>query len=157
VCFSPSRYNEFDPGIEGGIMAKALVRYTGGMQFLGISESGHVAAVDASTEGHGGDTAPRPTELLLIAQGSCSGMDVVSILKKQRVRFDRLEIDLDGQKTEEDPKYIANVQITYRIWGEDIDEAKFKKAIELSLGKYCTVSNTMKSKISFDYEINPKG
>ena len=138
-------------------MAKAVVRYTGGMQFLGISESGHAVVVDAGVDGHGADTAPRPTELLMIAQGSCSGMDVVSILKKQRVSFDRLEIELDGHKTEEYPKFIDKVKINYRIWGTEVDEAKFKKAIELSLEKYCTVSSTMKSKVSYDYQINPKG
>ncbi|MBI3461282.1 OsmC family protein [Candidatus Acetothermia bacterium] len=138
-------------------MAKAVVRYTGGMQFLGISGSGHSVVIDSSVEGHGNDTGARPTELLLVAQGSCSGMDVVSILTKQRVRFDRLEIDLDGHKTTEYPTFIDTVKIIYRIWGEEIDEEKFKKAIELSLEKYCTVSTTMKSKISYEYEINSKG
>jgi putative redox protein len=138
-------------------MAKAMVRYTGGMQFLGISNSSHSVVLDADIDGHGNDTGARPTELLLIAQGACSGMDVVSILKKQRVRFDRLEMELDGHRTEEFPKHIDTVKIIYRIWGAEVDEEKFKKAIELSLEKYCTVSNTMKSKISFDYQINPKG
>jgi putative redox protein len=138
-------------------MAKAVVRYTGGMQFLGISESGHSVVADASIEGHGADTAARPTELLMIAQGSCSGMDVVSILKKQRMNFDRLEIELDGRKTEEHPKFIDKVKINYRIWGKEVDEEKFKKAIELSLEKYCSVSNTMKSEVSYEYQINPKG
>jgi putative redox protein len=126
------------------------------MQFLGISDSSHAVVVDAGAEGHGNDTGPRPTELLMIAQGSCTGMDIISILKKQRVRFDRLEIELDGQTQLGPPKWVESVELTYRIWGEELDEEKLKKAIELSLQKYCTVSNTMKSQLTYKYQINPR-
>lgn len=136
-------------------MSKAKVRWTGGMQFVGIPNSGHAVLVDAAEEVGGLDSAPRPTELLLIAQGGCTGMDVVSILRKMKVDFSDFEMELDGERTEEHPKFIKKIHIIYKIWG-DVPEDKFKKAIELSLDKYCSVANTLKgrAKITYSYEIS---
>jgi putative redox protein len=127
------------------------------MQFLGVAGSGHTAVVDAAEEGGGLDSAPRPTELLLIAEGGCTGMDVVSVLKKMKVDFSDFEMEISGERTEEHPKYIKKVHIVYKIWG-NVPEENFKKAIDLSLEKYCTVANTLKGKaaISYEYQINPK-
>jgi len=127
------------------------------MQFVGIPRSGHAVLVDAAEEAGGFNSAPRPTELLLIAQGGCTGMDVVSILRKMRVDFNDFEMEIDGERTEEHPKFIKKIHIVYKIWG-DVPEEKFKKAIELSLEKYCSVANTLRGKadITYSYEINPK-
>ncbi len=127
------------------------------MQFVGIPNSGHAVLVDASEEVGGLDSAPRPTELLLIAQGGCTGMDVVSVLRKMKVDFSDFEMEVEGERTEEHPKFIKKIHIVYKIWG-DVPEDKLKKAIELSLEKYCSVANTLngKAEITYSYEINPK-
>lgn len=137
-------------------MPNARVKWTGGMQFLGVAGSGHAVALDAAEEGGGRDSAPRPTELLMIAQGGCTGMDVVSILRKMKVPVDHFEMEVEGETTAEHPKYLKKIRIVYRIWG-NVSEENFKKAIELSLEKYCTVANTLKGKteFSYDYQINP--
>lgn len=137
-------------------MPKAKVRWSGGLQFVGIPSSGHAVLVDAAEDVGGLDSAPRPVELLLIAQGGCSGMDVVSILRKMKVDFSDFEIELEGERTEEHPRFIKRIHLVYKIWG-NVPEEKFKKAIDLSLEKYCTVANTLRGKadITYSYEINP--
>lgn len=137
-------------------MPSTRVRWTGGMQFVGIPNSGHAVLLDAAKEGGGLDSAPRPTELLLIAQGGCTGMDVVAILRKMKVDFSDFEMEIEGERSEEHPKFIKKIHIVYKIWG-DVPEERFKKAIELSLDKYCSVGNTLKGKaeITYSYEINP--
>ncbi len=137
-------------------MASATVRLVDGMQFVGISESGHAVVLDAVEDVGGHDTGARPTELLLIALGGCTGMDVVSILRKMQVTFTRFEMDVQGERAAEYPKYFTKIRVIYKIWG-DVPEEKLKKAIDLSLEKYCTVSNSLKPKaeVSYEYQINP--
>jgi putative redox protein len=74
-----------------------------------------------------------------------------------RQNFTNFEIQLKAERAQEYPKALKNVSLTYRVWG-DVEEDKFKKAIDLSLEKYCGVSNTLKPKVEIDYEyqINPK-
>ncbi len=137
-------------------MASATVRLVDGMQFVGISESGHAVVLDSIEDVGGHDTGARPTELLLIALGGCTGMDVVSILRKMQVTFTRFEMDVQGERASEHPKYFTKIRVIYKIWG-DVPEEKLKKAIDLSLEKYCTVSNSLKprAEVSYEYQINP--
>lgn len=138
-------------------MANAKVRFVDGMQFVGVADSGHAVVLDAVEDVGGHNTGPHPMELLLIALGGCTGMDVVSILRKMQVSFTRFEMEINGeQRTEEYPKYYKKIRVLYKIWG-DVHEEKLKRAIELSLEKYCSVSNTMKPKaeVIYEYQINP--
>ncbi|MFQ6033331.1 MAG: OsmC family protein, partial [Candidatus Bipolaricaulia bacterium] len=77
---------------------KARVTLNEGMQFVGNSESGHAVLLDAAPEVGGTDTALRPMEFLLISLGGCTGMDVVSILRKMRVEWERFEILLEAER-----------------------------------------------------------
>lgn len=137
-------------------MPDATVRFVNGMQFVGISGSGHAVAMDAPTDVGGTATGPTPMEMVLIALGGCTGMDVVSILRKMQVNFTRFEMAIHGERAPEYPKNFTKIQIVYKIWG-DIPEEKIKRAIDLSLEKYCSVSNSLKPKaeISYTYQINP--
>jgi len=137
-------------------MPSATIRFVDGMQFVATSGSGHAVVMDTTEDVGGHDTGPRPMEMVLIALGGCTGMDVVSILRKMQVPFTRFEMAVDGERTAEYPKYFTKIKVIYRIWG-DVPEEKLKKAIELSLGKYCSVSNSLKPRadISYEYQINP--
>ncbi|MCI2429647.1 OsmC family protein [Candidatus Acetothermia bacterium] len=137
-------------------MYEATVRYVDGMQFVGLSGSGHAVVLDAAEDNNGQDSGPRPTELLLIATGGCTGMDVVSILKKMQIVFTKFEMKVEGERAPEPPRYFTNVHIVYRVWG-DLPEEKLKRAIELSLEKYCSVSQSLRprAQISYSYLINP--
>ncbi len=137
-------------------MPSATVRFVDGMQFVATSGSGHAVVMDTTEDVGGHDTGPRPMEMVLIALGGCTGMDVVSILRKMQVHFTRFEMDIQGERAPEHPKYFTTIKVIYKIWG-DVPEEKLKKAIDLSLEKYCSVSNSLKPKaeVSYEYRINP--
>lgn len=137
-------------------MPGATVRFVDGMQFVGTSASGHAVVMDAPTDVGGTDTGPTPMEMVLVALGGCTGMDVVSILRKMQVPFTRFEMAIQGERAPEYPKNFTKIQIVYKVWG-DVPEEKVKRAIDLSLEKYCSVSNSLKPKaeISYTYQINP--
>jgi putative redox protein len=114
--------------------------WQGKMKFTGAAWSGHQVTMDAGTEVGGDDSAVRPMETVLIGLAGCTGMDVVSLLKKMRVDFTGLELNIRADKTEEHPHTFSRIDIEYVIRGPDIDPSKLERAIELSQDKYCSVS-----------------
>ena len=94
-----------------------------------------------------------PKALLLAGLAGCSGIDVVDILKKMKVEFSDFTIDAEAEQTEEHPKVFKDILITYRIKTAGDNEMKVKKAIELSLDKYCGVSAMLKKNSDIDYKI----
>jgi putative redox protein len=137
-------------------MAKAKVRYTGdGLQFVGSGNSGPAVVMDADTEVGGHNTGARPMELLLIGIGGCTGMDVVSILKKKKEKVTGLEINVDGKKAEEYPQKFTNIDIEYVVRGKNLKEEAVKRALQLSMDKYCSVKASLEggAKITFKYRI----
>jgi len=136
-------------------MKRASVKWIEKMKFVGVTPSCHHVAMDAVPEVGGDNSAPRPADLLLVALGGCTGMDVVSILRKMRVEFKSLEILVDGEPRKEHPKYFEKIHVKYILMGKALDESKVKTAIELSEEKYCSVSALLKkgTELTFDYEI----
>ncbi len=109
------------------------------MQFKG-QVNGHSLTMDADAQFGGGDAGPRPKPLLLVSLGGCTGMDVVSLLEKMRVEFSDLQIDVEGDLTDEHPKYYHAIRIHYQLKADEKDLPKIEKAINLSQDKYCGVS-----------------
>jgi putative redox protein len=134
---------------------KAKVTYVKGLQFIGDASSGHAVIMDGDTSVGGENTAPRPMELLLIAAGGCSGMDVISILKKKKQAVTGLEINVSGQKAEEYPKKFTGVTLEFNIKGRNIEESAVKRAVELSMTKYCSVKAALEgsAEIKYSYTI----
>jgi putative redox protein len=139
-------------------MPSGKVVWNRGLQFAGTSGSGHGIVVDAKPEKGGFGAGPSNTELVLIALCGCTGMDVVSILRKKRVEFDDFEVAAEGAISSDLPQRFTEIGLVYRIWGDDVPEPELKRAIELSKEKYCTVANTLngRAEISYRYEINPE-
>jgi putative redox protein len=133
-------------------MAKAKVRWVEGLQFVGSPPSNHAIILDGTEKGGGADSAIHPGELLLVALAGCTGMDVISILKKMRVDVKEFEVRVDAEAAEEHPKAWKKIHLTYQVAGEDIPEDKLKHAIELSQNKYCPVTATLKSSVEPTYE-----
>src|SRR5690554_2390404 len=102
--------------------------------------------------GAGNDNLPTPMETLLMAVGGCSGIDVVSTLAKMRQPLTSLAIAISGRRREEHPRYFETILLTYRIRG-DVEESKARRAIELSLEKYCSVSNALKPQAQVTYQL----
>jgi putative redox protein len=94
-----------------------------------------------------------PKALLLSGLAGCSGIDVVDILLKKRVIFSDLNIDVEAEQTDEHPKVFKDIFITYTIRTDAENENKVKKAIELSLEKYCGVSAMLKKNSPIHYKL----
>ena len=123
-------------------MGKTTVTLVEGMQFVGKGERGHGVLMDASLKGGGSDSAATPLEAFLCALGGCTGMDVISILRKMRTAPTSLQIEITDERAAEHPKVITKLHIIYRVTGA-VPEVNLKKAIELSLSKYCPITNTL--------------
>ena len=94
-----------------------------------------------------------PKALLLSALAACSGIDVVDILTKMRVEFSALEIDTEAEQTTELPKVFKDITITYKLKTDKANEEKIRKAIDLSLNKYCGVSAMLKKNSAIHYNL----
>lgn len=136
-------------------MVEARVKYVDGLQFVGEASSGHAIIMDGDIEVGGKDTGLRPMELLLIGIGGCSGMDIVSILKKKKEDVTGLEINIKGEKAENYPKKFTDIAIEFVVKGRNISEEAVKRAVNLSMERYCSVKATLEgsAKISFSYRI----
>ena len=108
--------------------------------------------MDASTEAGGRDSAARPVEVLLCGLGGCTGMDVVSILRKMRTEPTALRIEIDDERAPDHPKTLTKLHLTYVVEG-DVPEENVAKAVELSLTKYCPISNTLAGVVPMTSEI----
>jgi putative redox protein len=109
--------------------------------------------LDAAPAVGGKDLGPRPKPLLLVSLGGCTGMDVVSILNKMRVKFDALDIQVSGELTEEHPKYYHKLHIKYLFRGKDLPMDKLEKAVNLSQERYCGVSEMLRKAATIETEI----
>ena len=136
-------------------MSKAKVTYVNGMQFVGEADSGHAIVMDGTPDVGGRNTGLRPTELLLIGIGGCSGMDIVSILKKKKQDVKGVEINVDGRKADSYPQKFTEIQLEFVITGRNISEEAVKRAVQLSMEKYCSVKATLEgsAKINYSYKI----
>lgn len=94
-----------------------------------------------------------PKALLLTGLAGCSGIDVVEILEKMRVPFANLEIDAEAEQTEEHPRVFKTIHLTYKVKTEEENREKVRKAIDLSLEKYCGVAAMLKKNSAIEYSI----
>lgn len=115
--------------------------------------NGHRLTIDALTESGGHDEGPRPKNLMLLALAGCTGMDVVSILKKMRVELTSFDVDVIADMTEEHPKHYTHMHIRYIFSGHDLPMDKLQKAIDLSQERYCGVSFMYRKAMKITHEI----
>ncbi|HVT85584.1 MAG TPA: OsmC family protein [Chitinophagaceae bacterium] len=128
-------------------MIKTITRWKKDHQFEAEHQGNKINIDGAARNGHG------PKALLLSALAGCSGIDLVDILAKMRVSFSSLEMEVDTTQTEEPPKVYKDILIIYKIKTDQQNEEKVKKAIELSLEKYCGVSAMLKKNSSINYKL----
>jgi len=121
--------------------ARAIL--SGLMHFDGVAGSGHTVAMDATADVGGTDSGPTPMELPLVALAGCTGMDVISILRKKRQQVIGYEVVVHGIRAEEHPKVYTQITVEHVVTGRNVDPAAVARAIELSETKYCGVSKTL--------------
>ncbi len=124
------------------------MRWLRDLQFEG-SSSGHPAIlVDGD-----GKAATSPVELLLLAAATCTASDVVIILQKQRVKLESLEIAMRGTRREEEPRRYTAIAFHFAVRGAGADDVKVRRAVDLSLEKYCSVVASLAPDIAISYDI----
>jgi len=114
---------------------EAKVKWVDGLKFLGESNSGHSVVMD----GNGGATAPSPMEMVLMAAGGCSSVDVVSGLKKENQKIHGCEAKLSAERRETAPRIFTSVNIHFVVTGEDLEQELVARVTADSLEKYCSV------------------
>ncbi|MDY0104166.1 MAG: OsmC family protein [Lentimicrobium sp.] len=127
-------------------------QWNGNMQFDALVGDHHVI-MDASPEVGGTNEGPRPKALMLASLAGCTGMDVISILKKMRIEPKTFNINIEAEVTEEHPKHYSSMHLIYEFSGDGLDEDKLRKAIELSQDRYCGVSVVYRKAMPVTYEI----
>jgi putative redox protein len=120
---------------------KAIVQMKGDNVFIVTTPSGHEITIDTDSARH---SAPSPMELLLVALGSCTAVDVVSILRKKREQVTDYRVEVSGQRREEHPRSYKRMEVHHIVTGRNISERSVAQAIALSEEKYCSVAATLR-------------
>jgi putative redox protein len=127
-------------------------KWLGNMAFEAES-NGHKIVLDAGSEVGGENRGPRPKPLMLVALAGCTGMDVISILKKMRVEVEKFNVRVEGDLTEEHPKHYYKMHVVFEFTGKNLPMDKLKRAVELSEDRYCGVSAVYKKTMGLTSEI----
>lgn len=114
--------------------------------FRGGAEGGPQVMIDGDNA-----AAPGPMLSLLLAAGSCTGSDIVLIMEKMRVALRGLRIEVSGTRREEHPRRYVAIRFEFHLAGEGLDEARARRAIDLSLEKYCSVVASLAPDIDVTY------
>ena len=132
-------------------MGTATVKWIQGKQFVGIDSTQHSVVLSTADEGVG----IKPSDLLLIAVGSCTAVDVVEILTKKRMPLTRLEIRVSGEQDQDPPWTFRKIHMHFTVGGLNLTEKAVTQAIQLSEEKYCSVAATLRdtAQITTDFEI----
>ena len=116
----------------------ASLSFESGMRFRARVRE-HELVLDASPSVGGGDAAPSPMDLQLLAVAGCAAMDVVSILRKMREEVTSYDVDVSGETEEEHPRRYHSIAIVHRFAGPALGEDSVRRAIFLSMSRYCPV------------------
>jgi putative redox protein len=132
-------------------MGKVSVRWVTGEQFIGTDSTQHSVVLSTPEEGIG----MKPSELMLVALGSCTAVDVVGILEKKHTPLTGLEITVNGEQDADPPWAFRKIQIHYKMRGEGLTPIGVEQAIHLSEEKYCSVAATVRgvAEITTSFEI----
>ncbi len=134
-------------------MKVALYRKNKRFHFEASGSSSVLVSIDANAAAGGNDLGARPMELILMALGGCSAIDVISMLKKQRLELDDLQIQVEGERAEGAiPAVFTKIHITYEASGA-VKREKIEQAIALSIDKYCSVTAMLKNAVEISWSL----
>src|SRR5438132_2494091 len=135
---------------------KATIHFAGNDFFVGVTPSGHAQVIETDSARA---SAATPMELLLLALGSCTGVDVIEILKKKRQQVTAYRIEVSGDRREEFPKSYTRLYVKHIVRGRHLSEQAVAHAVELAETKHCSVAATLRgsAEIVTSYEIAEEG
>ncbi len=124
------------------------------MTFVAETGSGHTVVMDGPPDHGGQNLAARPMEMILVGLGGCSAFDIVDILKKSRQPIKDCQVMLKAERADEIPAVFTKIHMHYIIAGQTLKENQVKRAVELSVNKYCSVVKMLRDNvdITYDYE-----
>ena len=131
-----------------GEVKRVTLTWRSGLVFSGGEADGPATMIDGDNV-----EAPGPMLTLLLAAGACSGSDVVMILQKMRQPARALRIELGGTRRESEPRRYTAIHFHYHVAGDGLDEGRVRRAIELSLEKYCSVVHSLAPDIHVTHEL----
>jgi putative redox protein len=106
----------------------------------GLRFAGHSGSFDLTIDSGPGAVAPNPVRLLMLALGACTGMDVISILRKKRLTVTGYSIAVSGERRAEHPRTFTSLEVIHRVRGPGVPAAAVEEAVRLSATRYCTVN-----------------
>lgn len=127
----------------------AQLRWRRALEFEGSTPDGPTTTIDGA-----GKAGPGPMPALLITAAACASTDVVTMLEKMRVKLKSLTVDVTGTRREEEPRRYVAIQLTYRLNGEGLDDEKARRAVDLSIKKYCSVIHSLAPDIRVTYDVD---
>lgn len=130
-----------------------LIKQSEPFHFVAFNEEGQSVHMDASPEIGGTDKGVRPMQMIIMGLGGCSGIDVCNILKKQKQEFSRFTIEVDAtRRSEPEPKIFEHIVLKFIFEGA-VNPAKAKRAVDLSIEKYCSVSEILRQSAEIEYQV----
>ena len=121
-----------------------------GLRFRGAGTGPTTPEIEIDGDG---EVGPSPMLTLLLAAAGCSAADVVVMLEKMRAGLTHLAIEVEGVRRETDPRRYDALHLRYLMQGEALDAAKAERAVDLSIGKYCSVLHSLAPDIALSYDI----
>lgn len=133
---------------------KINAQWTGGMAYASKGDvSGYEVTMDASSQVGGSDGGPRPMEMLLHGIAGCMGIDLNVIMRHSMDKIQAIEIEIDGERAETEPKRFTHVEVVVKIKGE-VSEKVAQRAVKLSADKYCSAINSLNATVDTKLELN---
>jgi putative redox protein len=132
-------------------LKEAIVKQVQGTTLIARADSAHWVVMDGSPTFGGCNAGSSPKELLLMALGGCTAMDVIPVLHKKRSAVENVEIHVSGNVRDEHPQVFTDIHVEYIFRGIGIDAADVEHAIELSTTKYCAVSAMLREGVSITH------
>ena len=115
----------------------AEVKWIAGNRLEGVSDSRYKTSMDSAPTGA---TAPTPMEYVLMSLCGCTMMDIVPIVEKMRKKIVKFTVKAEAKRAESHPKKFIEANLAYEIISPDLTEEEFRRAVELSQDKYCSVA-----------------
>jgi putative redox protein len=129
------------------------VKWDCAMLFRGCTPEATSIMMDAHPEHGGTNAGPTPMDTLLMALAGCTGMDVIAILKKMRAPVERFAINVHAERAADPPRVLTKIHLRYVASGQGLDAAQVRRAVALSLDRYCSISAMLRNALALTHDV----